>query len=107
MSGLATSIALLFILILACFMYIVSPNKERSNSVGFRTRLSKASTENWRLSQKLFYILSISCQLILVGSNLLFKISPSNNALLLLGYMVVIFIVIQSILYRKQRSQGK
>ncbi|KAL3947693.1 SdpI family protein [Lentilactobacillus hilgardii] len=103
MSGLTSSIAILVLLLLFCIAYIVNPIKSPSNYIGYRTKLSRSSNANWQLSQKLFYCLSISCQLILVIANAFIDISVSTNSLILLGYMFIIFVMIQSILYNRSK----
>lgn len=103
MNGLASSVGILIVLVVVCLFYVMDPDKKRSNFIGYRTKLSRSSEENWRLSQKLFYILAISCQLVLVLANVLFDISTSLNFWLLLGYMLIVVAIIQSILHNKQK----
>lgn len=105
MSGLTSSIAILVLLLLLCIAYIVNPIKAPSNYIGYRTKLSRSSNGNWQLSQKLFYCLSISCQSILVIANAFIDISVSTNSFILLGYMFIIFVMIQSILYNRSKTR--
>ncbi len=95
MTGLGFAAALLAIFIVLGLLYGLDKRKRISHVVGYRTRRSTESDINWRESQKLFYVMAIICQVVVVAINSFVSLSIGSNALIMVLYMAIIYVVIE------------